>query len=533
MSFPAEKGGAVMTTAMITPRKPGRLTCLLAQAVLALVAVCCWVGLAIAATVTPSDRVTSYLVVRNQPSSDGLEVGRLKPGEKAETIQSVPRWLKVRLSDGTVGYVSKAWVEEVEVAPSPGAPPATPAPAAAAPPPNAPAPLLETGHPVDWWFVFKFNTNSFPECGDGIQRQCPFGGQVQNYHSGFGQQFVYASSEAPTLQKGAGCVGETTTDPLGATFAEVYNGTFHYVVWNDQFYDDPKIDGCKKSCGGPWGHSKGLLAWNDTGDGLVLQVTTPDWPAAGSARLPRKTDGNTLGCIANDDDVLVSQHFFALKLTKDDLVTVLKALENASVVTDPSNRQIVDNGGPADVQTLVTGLGIQSLSHAVTKETLSTGVVLISKPSALHVPPWQMVSSLLDSVPLRTATWWACPYIYSTTAKTKLGCWDGSLGTAGSVGIATTGQWDGTTFVLTGGSGPDFNHAKIGVSTSSDTHYAIFGDMNQQGSITAGRCASSQDGRGGLFYVVNDERLHDSVADLIKGETAGTTPDPKKCAKKK
>ena len=45
--------------------------------------------------------------------------------------------------------------------------------------------------------------------------------------------------------------------------------------------------------------------------------------------------------------VLVSQHFFALKLNKSDVVTVLKGLANASVVTDPSNAEIVNNGGPA------------------------------------------------------------------------------------------------------------------------------------------------------------------------------------------
>src|SRR5207253_6991089 len=68
-----------------------------------------------------------------------------------------------------------------------------------------------------------------------------------------------------------------------------------------------------KECGGPWGHSKGTLAWNDAGEGFVLQVTTPSWPAAGSNKFPRKTDGNTLGCV-KDDNVEVSQHFFALKL---------------------------------------------------------------------------------------------------------------------------------------------------------------------------------------------------------------------------
>ena len=109
--------------------------------------------------------------------------------------------------------------------------------------------------------------------------------------------------------------GDTTADPIGATFEEVYDNSFHYVIWNDQFYDDPEINGCSKSCSGPWGHSKGMVAWNDSGEGFVLQVTTPSWPAAGSKQFPRKTDGNTLGCV-KDNDVQVSQDFFALKLTE-------------------------------------------------------------------------------------------------------------------------------------------------------------------------------------------------------------------------
>jgi hypothetical protein len=478
------------------------------------VALCVWVALAVAATVTPSDRVTSSLVVRDKPSRDGHKIGSLQPGEQAEAVGSVSNWLKVRLTDGTVGYVGEGWVEEVE---APAAGPATPPPppsAGAVPSSNAPTPLLETGHPVDWWFVFKLNTKAFPGCGRAL-RQCPFGGTVQNY--AFGQQFVYASSEAPVLTKGTGCIGDTTTDPVGATFDEVYNGNFFYVLWNDQFYDDPAIPGCSKSCSSPWGHSKGMAAWNEAGDGFVMQVSTPSWPAAGSQRFPRKSDGNTLGCV-DDDDVKVSQHFFALRLTKDDLMKVLTALGNASVVTDPSNEQIVHNGGPADVQTLVKRLGARSISSTVSKDTLSTGVTLISKPSALHVPPWQMVSAVLGGAPLRAATWWASPQIKSTTAGSHVDCWDASLETAGPVEIATTGQWDGTPFGLEGGPGPDFNHAKIGVSTANDP-YSIFGDMNQQGALS-GNCGSSQNGRGGLFYVLNGQLLHDSVADLIKGDTA-------------
>jgi hypothetical protein len=126
---------------------------------------------------------------------------------------------------------------------------------------------------------------------------------------------------------------------------------------------------------------------------------------------------------------LVSQHFFSLKLTKADVVKVLTALQNASVVTDASNVQIVKSGGPADITTLVAKLGVKSDSTTFTHETLSTGVQLISKPSALHVPPWQMVSAVLDGVSLRAATWWANPQIPSTTASTTIDCWDPSLST--------------------------------------------------------------------------------------------------------
>jgi hypothetical protein len=384
-------------------------------------------------------------------------------------------------------------------------------------PQGSPTPLLKKGHPVDWWFVFKLNSKAFPGCGNSVQRSCPFGGTVQDYR--FGQQYVFASSENPKIEKGDGCTGQGLNDPLGATFDEVYNGSFYYVVWNDQFYDDPKIRGCGKSCGSPWGHSKGMLAWNDLGEGFVLQVTTPSWPASGNNLNPRKTDGNTLGCV-KDNDVLVSQHFFSLKLTKEDLMKVLKGLKNASVVTDPSNPQLVNNVGPEEVKSLVSSLGIKSKSDSVMKEVLSTGVEFVSKPSALHVPPWQMVSALLGGISLRTATWWANPQIYSTSAASKISCWDDSLGKSGPVEIATSGEWDGTAFGLKGGPGGDFNHAKIGVSFSEKFHYAIFGDLNQQGTASGKNCASSQNGRGGLFYIINNEELSLSVAALIRGNTA-------------
>ena len=94
-------------------------------------------------------------------------------------------------------------------------------------------------------------------------------------------------------------------DPVGTTFNQIYDGALNYVVWNDQFYNDPQIAGCGTSCSAPWGHSKGVLTWDEQGNGVVLQVTTPSWPGAGS-KSHRRTDGNTLGCVT-DDNVLVAQ----------------------------------------------------------------------------------------------------------------------------------------------------------------------------------------------------------------------------------
>ena len=381
-----------------------------------------------------------------------------------------------------------------------------------------PTPLLEVGHPVDWWFVFKLNSASFPGCRNNAERTCVFGGAAQDYHGKYSLQYVYASSEHPGLQSGSGCVGNTIKDPLGATFDEVYFNSFYYVVWNDQFYNDPL-----PSRPSPWGHSKGMVVWNESGDGFVMQVSTPSWPASGSHSAPRKTDGNTLGCVT-DNDVEVSQHFFALKLNKDDVVKVLEALHHASVVTDPTNPQIVHNGGPSDVQAQVNQLGKKVHATSYTKVTLSSGVELLSKPSDLHVPPWQIVSAALHALPLRAATWWATPKIDTTTASTTITCWQEVLGTPGPVQIATTGQWDGKTFSLKGGAQPNANHAKVGVSTNSSKPYVIFGDLNQQGALTGKKCSSSQNGRGGMFYLLSNKDLFDGVTHLLQGETAGAAP---------
>lgn len=385
---------------------------------------------------------------------------------------------------------------------------------------NVPCPLASKGRPVMWWFVFKLNAKAFPGCGGG-SRSCPFGGDVQSDAKyKFGQKYVVATSSDSTLKDGGSdCLGTSTDDPVGASFDEVYNGKFYYVIWNDQPYGDPDIAPCtsKGNCAGPWGHAKGIAAWNDDGEGFIMQVTTPSWPESGNPRFPREHDGNTLGCV-KDNNVTFSQHFFALRLNKDDLILVLRGLANASVVTDPENPQIVNNGGPSDVRQLVSALGQQSDSQTLVEGTLSSGALFLSKPSRMNVPPWQMVSAELGGVPLRTATFWSNPKIPTTSDDSFPDCWDESLGTPGPVEIATSGSWNNTSFNLTGT--PGGNHAKIGVS-SSGTPYVIFGDENQQGALS-GKCDRSQNGRGGTFYVLGDSHLTSGIRQLLAGSTGAT-----------
>ena len=407
-----------------------------------------------------------------------------------------------------------------------------PAPAPAPPPPPnddddddeflelqmptpAPSPMSDNNTPVEWMFAYKFNAAKFPSDTTSLPDVGIFGGTKQDYKGHSSQDYVFATSASPALVKGMGLLGATINDPLGATFGKIYNNkNYFYVLWNDQFYDNPiPIHSA------PWGHSKGMLAWNDKGEGIVLQVTTPSWPASGSSANPRKNDGNTLGYI-NDNNLKVSQHFFSLKLTKSDVKYVLQALNNASVLTKLSEPSIVKNGGPTDIQDLVNTLGKTSASTTLVEATLSSGVKIISKPTHMAVPPWQMVSARLNQLDLRVASWWEHPAILSTESGKIPGCWPEGLGTPGTVDIATSGIWNGTVIGLTGGiGGSNFSHAKIGISKNHSRPLCIFGDMNQQGAL-AGNCSSSQNGRGGIFYVLENKELFTSLTSLLNGDTA-------------
>jgi hypothetical protein len=171
-------------------------------------------------------------------------------------------------------------------------------------------------------------------------------------------------------------------------------------------------------------------------------------------------------------------------------------------------RSIVRNGGPAAIADLVKTLHPRSPSTTITRTTLSSGVILISKPSKLHVSPWHMVSGALGGVPLRVASFWSpTSGIKDTKTGTTIKCRDKSLNEPGPLRNVRLGNWNGREFGLTRAGNLGTNHAKIGISDGRERHYVIFGDMNQEG-LLGGDCKKSQNLRGGLFFIVEDEILH-------------------------
>lgn len=55
---------------------------------------------------------TGYLRVREKPSLSGAEIGKVSPGDNLTYIEEVPGWYKVRLENGTEGYVSSSYIQK-------------------------------------------------------------------------------------------------------------------------------------------------------------------------------------------------------------------------------------------------------------------------------------------------------------------------------------------------------------------------------------------------------------------------------------
>lgn len=67
-------------------------------------------------TTTPElivkDTPTGFLRVRDKPSLNGKEISQVKPGDTLILLEEFSGWDRVRLQDGTEGYVSSSYVEK-------------------------------------------------------------------------------------------------------------------------------------------------------------------------------------------------------------------------------------------------------------------------------------------------------------------------------------------------------------------------------------------------------------------------------------
>lgn len=62
--------------------------------------------------VTVKDTPTGFLRVRDKPSLAGKEITQVKPGDTLILLEELSGWYRVRLSEGSEGYVSSSYVEK-------------------------------------------------------------------------------------------------------------------------------------------------------------------------------------------------------------------------------------------------------------------------------------------------------------------------------------------------------------------------------------------------------------------------------------
>lgn len=58
------------------------------------------------------DTPTGFLRVRDQPSLAGSQVGQVLPGEKYDLLDEQNGWYKIKIKDGTVGWVSSQYAQK-------------------------------------------------------------------------------------------------------------------------------------------------------------------------------------------------------------------------------------------------------------------------------------------------------------------------------------------------------------------------------------------------------------------------------------
>ncbi len=63
-------------------------------------------------SITILNTPTGFLRVRNAPSLGGAEIGQVKPGEKYQLLNEQTGWYQIKLTNGTLGWVSSQYAQK-------------------------------------------------------------------------------------------------------------------------------------------------------------------------------------------------------------------------------------------------------------------------------------------------------------------------------------------------------------------------------------------------------------------------------------
>ncbi len=127
------------------------------------------------------------------------------------------------------------------------------------------------------------------------------------------------------------------------------------------------------------------------------------------------------------------------------------------------------------------------------------------KGSEDHFIPWSYVTAKLNAG-LRVLSWYSHPYTPPLCQGDTSGAASCAYPGFNTIQIVNGLQLpDGSySWCGHGAASNSGNHAKIGIGINSN--WVVFGDMNMQGTINS-YCDSSQMGRGGGFYAIQNQTL--------------------------
>ena len=350
------------------------------------------------------------------------------------------------------------------------------------------APLDGKGNPVDWWFLVKLPQGATSVCSGCASPACP---SWQGSRSG-GVCYWYADSNNPTLRfysdLGFDCLSGTN-NPVTQTLNQMKGRS--YIIWNDQGSKTSK-PGTYPDKGAPIAHSKGAAAFGGS-TGFIMNVSTPNFP---------DPDLYTLGC-QEDDNVEVSQHFFAFSVNKSGMSSWAAAVANAQLSVISQNNWIFADTTVGGHSTTANLLTLQNLP-----------VRLIVKGSKDFFIPWDYVTNSLGSS-VKALTWYASPTTPPIGTGSTMNCLYQSPARFDVDVVRSLQTPDGSfSWCGQGEASPTCNHAKIGVGIG--TGWVVAGSMNMQGNIDSTGCESSQMGRGGDFYGFQSPSLWNGLDQMFK-----------------